>query len=73
MKLESKEQTAEGKQRRLYDDPLTPYARVLASAQVSERKKAELRKLKAGLNPFALEAAIQKKLRVIHRERRALE
>ena len=73
MKLESKAQTAAGKERRTYDDPLTPYARVLASAQVSEKKKAELKKLKAKLNAFALEAAIQKKLRVIHRERRALE
>jgi hypothetical protein len=73
MKLKSKEQTPEGKQRRTYDDPITPYERILASAQVTEKKKAELKKLKAGLNPFALEAAIQKKLRAIHRVRRALE
>ena len=73
MKLQSKEQTPEGKQRRTYDDPRTPYERVLASSQVTEKKKVELKKLKAGLNPFALEAAIQKKLRAIHRVRRALE
>lgn len=73
MKLESKEPTAAGKQRRVYDDPRTPFERVLASGQVSEEKKAELKKLKAGLNPFALEAAIQKKLRAIERIRRALE
>jgi len=73
MKLQSKEQTPEGKQRRTYDDPRTPYERVLASSQVTEKKKVELTKLKAGLNPFALEAAIQKKLRAIHRVRRALE
>ena len=73
MKLQSKEQTPEGKQRRTYDDPRTPYERVLASSQVTEKKKVELKKLKASLNPFALEAAIQKKLRAIHRVRRALE
>ena len=73
MKLKSKEQTAEGKQRRLYDQPVTPYQRVMASAQVSKEKKAELEKLKAGLNAFALESAIQKKLKTINRGRRALE
>jgi hypothetical protein len=73
MKLKSKEQTAEGKQRRLYDAPVTPYQRVMASAQVSKEKKAELEKMKAGLNAFALESAIQKKLKAIHRGRRALE
>lgn len=73
MKLRSKEQNAAGKERRFYDDPLTPYARVLASPQVSVKKKAELKELKARLNPFALEAAIEKKLRAIHQVRRALE
>lgn len=73
MKLKGKTKSPEGKERRQYDEPVTPYARVLASAQVSEAKKAELRKLKAQSNPFALEAAIQKKLRAIHRVRRALE
>jgi hypothetical protein len=73
MKLKSKKQIGTGKVRRKYHDPVTPYIRVLASAQVSEEKKAELTNLKARLNPFALEAAIQKKLKVIDRKRRALE
>jgi hypothetical protein len=73
MKLAGKTKSPEGKERRRYDEPVTPYARVLASAQVTEAKKAELRKLKAQSNPFALEAAIQNKLRAIDRVRRALE
>lgn len=73
MKLKSKEQIGTGKVRRQYHAPLTPYARVLASAQVTEEKKAQLKKLKDSLNPFALEAAIQKKLKAINRVRRALE
>ena len=73
MKLKSKERSSDGKERRVYDDPITPYERVMTSAQVCEKQKAELRKLKAGLNTFELEAAIQKKLQVINRKRRALE
>lgn len=73
MKLESRSKTPEGKERRAYGQAVTPFERVMASAQVSEEKKTEIKTLKAGLNPFALEAAIQKKLRAIHRVRRALE
>lgn len=73
MKLRRKEQQPGGKEKRIYDKPLTPYARVLASEQVASAKKEELKKLKASLNPFELEAAIGKKLRAIDRVRRALE
>jgi hypothetical protein len=73
MKLESRERTPEGKERRAYGKARTPFERVMASEQVSAEKKAEIKALKARLNPFALEAAIQKKLRAIHRLRRALE
>jgi len=73
MKLESRGKTSAGKERRVYGPPATPFERVLASAQVSAEKKAEIKALKASLNPFVLEAAIQKKLRTIHRLRRALE
>jgi hypothetical protein len=69
MKLKSKEQISTGKVRRKYHDPVTPYVRVLASAQVTAEKKEELKKLKASLNPFALEVAIQKKLRRIDRKK----
>jgi hypothetical protein len=73
MKLKSKEQTKEGKEHRIYDKPLTPYVRVLASQQVTPEKKAELKELKNRLNPFELERGIQKKLKAIERVRRALE
>ena len=73
MKLERKEQSAGGKERRWYGQPVTPYARVLASSHIAPEKKEELRRLKARLNPFALEASIQQQLRKINRERRALE
>jgi hypothetical protein len=73
MKLESRSKTPEGKERRAYGKALTPFARVMASAEVSAERKLELAALKARLNPFALEAAIQKKLRAIDRVRRALE
>jgi hypothetical protein len=73
MKLESRSKTPEGKERRAYGQAVTPFARVMASGQVSAEKKTEIRALKATLNPFALEATIQRKLRAIHRLRRALE
>lgn len=73
MKLESRGKTAEGKERRIYGSPRTPFERVLASAQVTAAKKEEITALKAKLNPFALEISIQKKLRAIDRVRRALE
>jgi hypothetical protein len=73
MKLESRGKTETGKERRVYGAAVTPFARVLASAQVTPEKKTQMKALKAGLNPFALEAAIQKKLRAIHKVRRALE
>jgi len=73
MKLESRSRTPEGKERRAYGPAVTPFARVMACAQVTVQKKTEIQTLKASLNPFALEMAIQKKLRAIHRVRRALE
>jgi hypothetical protein len=72
MKLESKEPDENGKSRRKYGPAVTPYVRVLASPEVAAEKKEELRELKATLNPFALEVAIQKKLRTINQVRRAL-
>jgi hypothetical protein len=72
MKLES-QQTVDGKTRRIYDKPLTPYVRVLASKQVNPAKKAELELLKKKLNPFELERQIKKQLAAIDKIRRALE
>jgi hypothetical protein len=73
MKLERKEQTTTGKEHRIYGQPATPYARVLACPAIAPEKKEQLRLLKEKLNPFALEASIQKQLKKIHRIRRALE
>jgi hypothetical protein len=73
MKLESKEQSPDGRERRKYGEPATPYARVMAHAGIRPEDKTRLCALKAKLNPFALEASIQKQLKTIHRVRRALE
>lgn len=72
-KLESKETHPGGRERRKYDQPATPYARALAHPQIAAPDKARLRALKEKLNPFALEASIQKQLKIIMRLRRALE
>ena len=73
MKLERKEIAEGGKERRFYGEPATPFARVIAHRDILPEKKAELRQLKATLNPFALEVRIQKQLRRIAELRRALE
>jgi hypothetical protein len=73
MKLESKEQNPDGRERRKYGEPATPFARVMAHALIRPEDKARLRVLKGKLNPFALEASIQKQLKAIDRVRRALE
>ena len=49
---------------RQYEKPQTPYARLLASEQVSARVKARLRAEHARLNPFNLKKNIEDKLRV---------
>jgi hypothetical protein len=44
MKLQEKSRVG-SKVKRVYDDPKTPYARVLASPDVSEEHKAQLREV----------------------------
>ena len=73
MKLERKEIAEGGKERRFYGEPATPFARVMAHPDILPDKKTQLQQLKGGLNPFALEASIQKQLRKIAELRRALE
>jgi hypothetical protein len=70
MKLERKEKADGGRERRVYGKPLTPYARVMASGQVTQQKKKELKALKESLNPFELEAQIRQRLGMIDRVRR---
>jgi hypothetical protein len=69
LKLERKERK-EGRVRRVYGEPQTPLARVLASGQVTEQTKATLRQQKARLNPFALKQEVARSLKVIDAIRR---
>ena len=64
MKLQCKERDGP-RVRRVYDTPATPYARLLAHAQVAVEKKAALRTQRAALNPFALNRQIEKELKNI--------
>ena len=43
-----------GRIRRVYDQPSTPYQRVLESRQVDRKTKQKLREIYAGLNPAEL-------------------
>jgi hypothetical protein len=72
MKLQSKERVG-SRIERVYEKPRTPYERVQASAQVGAGKKAELRALKAGLNPFELAAQVERELKAIEAIRRGRE
>jgi hypothetical protein len=54
---------------RVYGPALTPYARVLAAAEVRPAKKAELQKLHAQLNPFALAREVERQKKVINAQR----
>jgi hypothetical protein len=59
MKLVGKEREG-SKVSKKYDKPLTPYRRVLASADVSDSDKAKLKALYRNLNPAALKRRITK-------------
>ena len=65
MKLKRKARVAEGPLRRIYESPQTPLSRVLASPQVSAATKAALRAERQGLNPFALKAEVERRLKKI--------
>jgi hypothetical protein len=65
MKLVRKERDG-ARVRRIYDEPATPYARVLSSPHVIAPKKAALRRERAGLNPFVLNRQIEKELKAIY-------
>lgn len=47
-----------------FDRPQTPYDRLMKSPHLSEERKAALKKMKLGLNPFELKAELESKLRV---------
>ena len=64
MKLKEK-QRINSKYYKKYDQPQTPYHRVLASEHITDDAKEYLRRVHQSLNPFILKHAIEKKLRVI--------
>lgn len=66
MKLTAKRREG-GRQHRTYDTPQTPYQRALASPEVSETKKQELRALYITLNPAELRRKIELKLQTLKR------
>ena len=69
MKLEKKRREG-SKVVREYGRARTPLWRVLESASVPEKNKAQLRALRGRLNPFALRREVDRRLREINRERR---
>jgi hypothetical protein len=70
LKLERKERT-EGRLKRVYGEPQTPLARVLASAEVKPQTKRRLEQEKARLNPFALKQSVTRSLKAIASLRQA--
>jgi hypothetical protein len=64
MKLASKERVG-SQLRRVYDQPATPYARVLACSHVNTAIKTALQEQRARLNPFVLHRQIEKELKAI--------
>lgn len=61
MKLIEKRQVG-GKYIKKYDDPKTPAQRLIDLTGFDKKKKAELRDIRASLDPFELKLAIEKKL-----------
>jgi hypothetical protein len=70
LKLERTERQ-DGKVRRIYGPAQTPLARVLACPQVNPATKAQLRRDKQRLNPFALKESVERSLKTISALRRA--
>ena len=46
-----------------YDQPRTPFQRLMECSEITEERKEEIRKVKAGLNPFQLQNGLEKKLK----------
>jgi hypothetical protein len=70
LKLERTERHA-GKARRIYGAAQTPLARVLASPEVTDQTKQNLRQQKSQLNPFALKLEVDRSLKKIAALRQA--
>jgi len=70
LKLERKERSG-GRLKRIYGAAQTPWARVLASAEVTPQTKRQLQQEKARLNPFALKRELDRSLKLIAALRRS--
>jgi hypothetical protein len=66
MKLISKDRVG-SKVKKKYDKPKTPFQRIMESETVPEADKEKLRRIKETLNPFTLQAELQKKLAYFHK------
>jgi hypothetical protein len=65
-----KEKRREGNRTvRVYGPAMTPYARVVAAAEATPAKKAELRRLHAQLNPLALAREVEQQKKLINTRR----
>lgn len=64
MKLLEK-QRINSKYKKKYDEPKTPYQRILESEHIPIHKKEQLQAMHQSLNPFILKKNIEKKLRAI--------
>jgi hypothetical protein len=60
-----KKEKINSKYRKKFDDPKTPYERVLECKEISNEAKNKLRTIHQQLNPFDLKRQIEKKLRQI--------
>jgi hypothetical protein len=64
LKLERTERK-DGRVKKVYEKPRTPLARVLESQEVCEKTKERLSQEKRKLNPFALKAEVERRLKEI--------
>lgn len=62
-----------GKWQKTYDEPATPYQRLLACGEVAQSTKEKLRALHARLDPFALHEAVEARLGAVFGALRRLE
>ena len=53
------------KYKKRYDDPQTPYQRLLKAKVLSEEKTLQLAQIFTELNPFDLKKSIERKLKII--------
>ena len=65
LKLEKKEQGQGGRLKRVYEKARTPLARVLVRGEVCAKTKEPLRRQKTEVNPFALQAEVERRLKEI--------